>query len=312
MLKAETGVDIDELARPQDAIRVREKGFEFDTPCGGVDGVVDELECAGGRMIASRGGDCEWLLELVFADLRQQLLWQRECDLNRGGLKESDEGVVVCSGETAFFRSDVACAAGDWGEYFGVVEQEAGGLETCAFGALCSLRAFEGGAVGIDCGLGGICVGLSLVCLFTGRDALFEELEGAGSDCIDVLQVGKIAGDVGVGLLAESNVAGDVGFNFGDLTVNGFCVKLKEELALADILSFGEVDLDDGGSEACLDFDGGACFDGADGGNLKRDISGKGLDSAYGLGGVGRCRGGLAVAGEAQRCSKGEQGRFIT
>ena len=116
------------------------------------------------------------MLELVFADLGQQLLWQRECDLNRGGLKESDEGIVVCTGEAAFFRSDVACTAGNWGEYFGVIEQESSGLETGAFGALCSLRAFKGGAVGIDCGLGCICVGLSLVCLFAGRDAFFKEL----------------------------------------------------------------------------------------------------------------------------------------
>ena len=215
-------------------------------------------------------------------------------------MEESDEGVVVLTGEAAFFGGDVAGAARYWSEHFGVVQEEASGLEAGAFGFFCGTGAFEGGAVGVYDGLGGIGVGLGLVCLLAGGDAFFEEFDGAGGDGIEVLLIGEVAGDVGFGLLGTGYIAGDVGFDFGDLTVDGLGVEFKEELALTDVLAFGEVDFQDGSGDAGFDFDSGAGFDGADGGDFERDVGGGGLDGADSLGGVGvGCSwGGLAVAGE--------------
>ncbi len=84
--------------------------------------------------------------------------------------------------------------------------------------------------------------------------------------------------------------ANDVCFDFGDLCVDGFSVEIEGELAPADVLAFGEVDLDNGGGEADFDFDGG---------NLQRDIGGESLNCPDGLGRVcaGGAWSGLAGAG---------------
>ena len=80
-----------------------------------------------------------------------------------------------------------------------------------------------------------------LVGLFAGKDALFRELGSALGHCFGILQSRLIFGDVCPGLFLVRNISRNVGFDFSDLVSNGFCIELKEQTALTDILPFLKV-----------------------------------------------------------------------
>ncbi len=298
---AKAGADVDELAGPENAVGIGEAGFEFDGAGGGVDGAIDEGQRAGGDAVTfGESGDGHGPFGLVFADLWEEVFGDGECDVDGGGLEEGDEGVVVLFGKGALLGGDDAGAAGDGGVDFGVVDEEASFLEAGAVGAFGGFRAFDGGAAGIDGGFGGVGIGGGLVGLFAGEDALLFQLAAAAGDGVEIFPGGLIAIDVGFGLFGVGLIAGDVGLDFGELADEGFGVEGEEELAFADVLAFDEVDVDDGGGDASFDFDGGAGFDVADGGDFEGDVGRGGLDGADGLGGRNGGRGGGCFAGAGQ------------
>ena len=298
---AEAGADVDELAGPENAVGIGEAGFEFDGAGGGIDGAIDEGQGAGGDAVAfGQGGDGHGPFGLVFTDLGEEVFRDGECHVDGGGLEECDEGVVVLFGEGALLGGDDAGAAGDGGVDFGVVDEEAGFLEAGAVGAFGGASTFDGGAAGIDGGFSGVGIGGGLIGLFAGEDALLLQLAASAGDGVEILPGGLIAIDVGFGLFGVGLIAGDVGFDFGELADEGLGVEREEELALADVLAFGEVDLDDGGGDAGFDLDGGAGFDVADGGDFEGDVGRGGLDGAYGLGGRNGGRGGGCFAGTGE------------
>lgn len=139
-----------------------------------------------------------------------------------------------------------------------------------------------------------------MVGLFAGEDALLFQLAASAGNGVEVFPGGLIAIDVGFGLFGVGLIAGDVGLDFGELADEGFGVEGEEELAFADVLAFDEVDVDDGGGDAGFDFDGGAGFDVADGGDFEGDVGRGGLDGADGLGGRNGGRGGGCFAGAGQ------------
>ena len=124
--------------------------------------------------------------------------------------------------------------------------------------------------------------------MLAGGDAFFKEF--------------GVAGGLGAGVGEASLIAGESRFNLAESDFEGLAIDFKEEVALADVLTFAEVDGGELAGNFGLDGDGGEGFDGADGAKLDRH--GLQGDAGDADGNGSRRRGGGLFIGAAGETSK--------
>ena len=103
-----------------------------------------------------------------------------------------------------------------------------------------------------------------LVGLGAGDDTGLGELGVAGGVALVVFGLGGIAGEGGFRLGDLRAVAGDVGFGLAEGFFVGTRVDLEEEIALGDVLAFGEADAEQLAGDLRLDLHDGGGLHGAD------------------------------------------------